>query len=92
MRKYAKKERELYTTQVESCLPKNLEGTLSLSGVMIDLTSSTFTVPLVDYSSPFAFSIINEVHLVPSSCQAQWKRDSIQIYNEECTHRRYRSS
>ena len=29
---------------------------------MIDLTSSTFTIPLVDYSSPFAFSIVNEVH------------------------------
>ena len=37
-------------------------GNLSLSDVMIDLTSSTFAVPLVDYSSSFVFSIINEVH------------------------------
>ena len=37
-------------------------GNLSLSDVMIDLTSSTFMVPLVDSSSPFAFSIVNEVH------------------------------
>ena len=37
-------------------------GNLSLSDVMIDLTTSTFTVPIVDHSSPFAFSIVNEVH------------------------------
>ena len=54
MKKYLKKEREFYTTQVVSCFG----GNLSLSDVMIDVTSSTFTV---DYSSPFAFSIINEV-------------------------------
>ena len=33
-----------------------------LSNVMLDLTATSFCVPLVDSRSPFAFSIINEVH------------------------------
>ena len=30
--------------------------------VMVDLSCSTFPVPLVDRLSPFASSIVNEVH------------------------------
>ena len=37
-------------------------GNLSLTDVMIDLTTSTFIVPIVDHFSPLAFSIVNEVH------------------------------
>ena len=37
-------------------------GTLKLSDVMLDLTSSTFNVPIVDRFSPFAFAIVNEIH------------------------------
>ena len=35
---------------------------VELSDVCLDLTSSSFCVPLVDRYSPLAFSIINEVH------------------------------
>ena len=49
-----------YTSRI---LPsQEFGGNLSLSDVMIDLTYNTFTVPLVEYSSPFTFSIVNEVH------------------------------
>ena len=37
-------------------------GTFTLTDVMIDLTTTSFSVPLVDRFSPFAFSIVNEVH------------------------------
>ena len=40
----------------------NLLSKKGLSDVMIDLTASSFCVPLVDYRSPFAFSIVSEVH------------------------------
>ena len=33
-----------------------------LSDVMLDLSATSFCVPLVDSRSPFAFSIINEIH------------------------------
>ena len=37
-------------------------GRKQLSDVMIVLTSNSFCVPLVDDRSPFAYSVINEVH------------------------------
>ena len=37
-------------------------GNLTLTDVMIDLTTSTFAIPIVEHFSPFAFSIVNEVH------------------------------
>ena len=37
-------------------------GRKCLSDVMLDLTTTSFQVPLVDYRSPFAFSLVNEVH------------------------------
>ena len=41
---------------------QELDSRINLSDVMIDLKSSTFAVPLVDFYSPFAYSIVNEVH------------------------------
>ena len=43
-------------------LPSQKFGVLKLSDVMLDLTSSTFSVPIVDKSSPFAFAVVNEIH------------------------------
>ena len=37
-------------------------GNLSTSDVIMDLSASTFLVPVIDSSSPLAFSIVNEVH------------------------------
>ncbi len=37
-------------------------STVTLTGVMRDLTNSTFCVPLIDRHSPIAFSLINEIH------------------------------
>ena len=37
-------------------------STVTLTGVMKDLTSSTFCVPLVDRHSPVAYSLVNEIH------------------------------
>ena len=37
-------------------------GRKQLSDVIIDLTSTSFCVPIVDARSPFAYSVINETH------------------------------
>ena len=37
-------------------------GNLSMSDVTMDLSASTFVVPVIDSLSPLAFSIVNEVH------------------------------
>ena len=37
-------------------------GNISMSDVIVDLTASKFVVPVIDSSSPLAFSIVNEVH------------------------------
>ena len=39
-----------------------VDNTLQLADVCVDLTSSTFCVPVLDKNSPISFSIINEVH------------------------------
>ena len=41
---------------------QEFDGKLNLSDVCIDLTKSTFCVPLVEKYSPIAYAIINEVH------------------------------
>ena len=41
---------------------QEFENTIQLSDVCIDLTLSSFCVPLIDRYSPLAFSLINEVH------------------------------
>ena len=56
-----------------------------MSDVMIDLSCTTFHVPLVDHRSPLAYSIINEV---------QWYNKVarhplggiLKIYHEICVH------
>ena len=37
-------------------------GKLNLSDVCIDLTSTSFCVPLIDRSSPLAYAVVNEIH------------------------------
>ena len=39
-----------------------IEVTASMSSAMLDLSSTTFCVPLVEKFSPLAYSIVNEVH------------------------------
>ena len=41
---------------------QNIENKLQLSDVCIDLSNSSFCVPLIDKHSPLAYAIINEVH------------------------------
>ena len=41
---------------------QKIGGRKRLSDVMIDLSDSTFFVPLIDRHSPLAYSIVNEVH------------------------------
>ena len=65
VKKYSKvsneKEKILYYTG--RILPtNNATCTGKLTNVMLDLTSSSFFVPIVDRYSPIAFSIINFVH------------------------------
>ena len=41
---------------------QQLIGRTSLADVCIDLTASTFCVPLIDKLSPLAYALVNEVH------------------------------
>ena len=41
---------------------EELDGKLSLSDASLDLTSSTFCVPIVDSLSPVAYAIVSETH------------------------------
>ena len=41
---------------------QKVSNQLSLSDVCLDLSMSTFCVPLVDKYSPLAYAIVNEVH------------------------------
>ena len=41
---------------------QKIDGGNNLADVCVDLSGSTFCVPLVDKSSPLAYSLINEVH------------------------------
>ena len=43
-------------------IEQDISGVKDMCDVMIDLSSKTFWVPLVDRHSPFAYSIVNEVH------------------------------
>ena len=50
----------LYTGRI---LPtQKVDGGTNLADVCVDLSGSTFCVPLVDKSSPLAYALINEVH------------------------------
>ena len=39
-----------------------VDGVVTLTDAMIDLSSSTFCVPVIDAHSPVAYSIVNDVH------------------------------
>ena len=41
---------------------QEFNGNLNLADVCLDLTTSTFCVPLIDKSSPLAYALVNEVH------------------------------
>ena len=41
---------------------QKIDGGTNLADVCVDLSGSTFCVPLVDKSSPLAYALINEVH------------------------------
>ena len=41
---------------------QEFNGKLSLSDVSIDLSNTSFCVPLTDSLSPFAYSVVNEIH------------------------------
>ena len=80
-------------------------GTLQLSDVMLDLTSSTFMVPIVDRSSPFAYALVNEVHWYHavakhSGNETVWRyvllyayilggKEVVRSFRNDCTRCRY---
>ena len=41
---------------------QEFDGKLNLSDVCVDLTSTSFCVPLVDKFSPVAYAVVNEIH------------------------------
>ena len=50
---------------------QEIDGKLHLSDVCLDLTTSSFCVPLVEKNSPLAYAIINEVHWHdPDACHS----------------------
>ena len=80
-------------------------GTLKLSDVMIDLTSTTFSVPLVDKMSPFAYALVNDVHWYSpvakhSGNETVWRyvlkyayivdgKELVRSFRQDCTRCRY---
>ena len=80
-------------------------GILKLSDVMLDLTSSTFMVPIVDRSSPFAYALVNEVHWYHavakhSGNETVWRyvlmyayvlggKEVVRSFRNDCTRCRY---
>ena len=41
---------------------QEIEGKLSLSNASLDLSASTFCVPMIDFHSPIAYAIVSEIH------------------------------
>ena len=80
-------------------------GTLKLSDVMLDLSSSTFMVPVVDRASPFAYALVNEVHWYHavakhSGNETVWRyvlmyayilggKEVVRSFRNDCTRCRY---
>ena len=64
------KEKDCLLFYIVGCiLPlQKVNHKLSLSDVSIDLTMSSFCVPLIGKYSPLAYSIVNEVHKFRSEC------------------------
>jgi hypothetical protein len=57
---------------------KEVNCTGNMSSVMLDLTQSTFCVPVVDKHSPLAYSIVNDIH---------WNHKVAKHSGVETTHR-----
>ena len=80
-------------------------GDLKLSDAMLDLTASTFCVPVVDRHSPVAYAIVNEVHwnhAVAKHCgnETVWRyalkyayilegKELVRSFRKDCTRCRY---
>ena len=80
-------------------------GTLKLSDVMLDLTSTTFSVPLVDHMSPVAYALVNDVHWYSpvakhSGNETVWRyvlkcayiiegKELVRSFRRDCTRCRY---
>ena len=78
---------------------------MKLSDVMLDLTASTFCVPVVDRHSPVAYAIVNEVHWyhsVAKHCgnETVWRyalkyayildgKELVRSFRKDCTRCRY---
>ena len=76
-----------------------------MSTVMLDLSSATFFVPIIDKNSPLAYSIINEIHwyhkeakhagvetvnrYVLKVCYIIKGRDLIKLFRKRCERCRY---
>ena len=80
-------------------------GILKLSDVMLDLTSTTFSVPLVDRKSPVAYALVNDVHwnspvAKHSGNETVWRyvlkcayiiegKELVRSFRRDCTRCRY---
>ena len=78
---------------------------ITLTDVMIDLTSTSFCVPIVDAHSPIAYSVVNEVHwehkvakhrgvemvyrYVLQICYIINGRDMVKMFRQNCERCRY---
>ena len=78
---------------------------LKLSDVMLDLTASTFCVPVIDRYSPVAYAIVNEIHwnhpvAKHSGNETVWRytlkfafiidgRELVRSFRKDCTRCRY---
>ena len=56
------KKMEYYTMLVVFYQNEEINAVEKMSTVMLDLSSATFFVPIIDKNSPLAYSIINEIH------------------------------
>ena len=84
---------------------QKFEGILKLSDVMLDLTASTFCVPVIDHHSPVAYAIVSEIHwnhpvAKHSGNETVWRytlkfafiidgRELVRSFRKDCTRCRY---
>ena len=64
---------------------QNINGRKNLSDVMIDLSESTFCVPVIDSGSPVAYSVVNEVHWYEESAMHSGT-ETILRYTQKLAH------
>ena len=56
-----------------------------MTEVMVDLSNSSFSVPLIEKNSPLAYSIINEVHWNDKVAKHAGV-ETVKIHNEVWVH------